>query len=275
MPIPIPITYPILELLGYGALAATPREVPSLEWSLRDNPIGRGLHWTFDPNWGGFATAMTYSPTTVERMSDNSYFGYQPYNNPDGTFGSYQRPNTLPEVIVRGSPNLYMMMNRVLDEAPTDSVPTQPTDTIGTTAPSVNPKPDDKETDDKKPDNKEKDDKPKKPSNFRFTWKPTKGYAGNTKWGKVLSGARDYGYLNATSLLLDEAYNAETGGNSYPLLKATSFPIRGLNNILIRMHQPDSVPTEQKTNNVTPDTVDTSQPVTNLPVSENYGLVFE
>lgn len=146
-----PLIYPALEwLLGIGATgagvaASNNEEVPISSWSLHDNPVGRGLHWLFDPKWGGFATAMTYSPTTIERMPDGSYFGYQPWNNPDGTFGSEIRPNTLGTVEVMSRPRYSVISSRLYDKAPTDSVapanPTAPTDSVGST-PTATPKPD-------------------------------------------------------------------------------------------------------------------------------------
>lgn len=140
-----PLIYPALEwLLGIGATgagvaASNNEEVPVSSWSLHDNPVGRGLHWLFDPKWGGFATAMTYSPTTIERMPDGSYFGYQSWNNPDGTFGSEIRPNTLGTVTVMSRPRYSVISSRLYDEAPADSVsatpanPTAPTDSVGST----------------------------------------------------------------------------------------------------------------------------------------------
>lgn len=127
-----PLIYPALEwLLGIGATgagvaASNNEEVPVSSWSLHDNPVGRGLHWLFDPKWGGFATAMTYSPTTIERMPDGSYFGYQSWNNPDGTFGSEIRPNTLGTVTVMSRPRYSVISSRLYDEAPSDSIGTAP-----------------------------------------------------------------------------------------------------------------------------------------------------
>lgn len=149
-----PLIYPALEwLLGIGATgagvaASNNEEVPVPSWSLRDNPVGRGLHWLFDPKWGGFATAMTYSPTTIERMPDGSYFGYQSWNNPDGTFGSEIRPNTLGTVTVMSRPRYSVISSRLYDEAPSDSIsatpanPATPTDSVGSTpTPAPGPEP--------------------------------------------------------------------------------------------------------------------------------------
>ena len=146
-----PLIYPALEwLLGIGATgagvaASNNEEVPVSSWSLRDNPVGRGLHWLFDPKWGGFATAMTYSPTTIERMPDGSYFGYQSWNNPDGTFGSEIRPNTLGTVTVMSRPRYSVISSRLYDEAPSDSIPASTTNapTSQTDASTATPEPDD------------------------------------------------------------------------------------------------------------------------------------
>lgn len=146
-----PLIYPALEwLLGIGATgagvaASNNEEVPVSSWSLHDNPVGRGLHWLFDPKWGGFATAMTYSPTTIERMPDGSYFGYQSWNNPDGTFGSEIRPNTLGTVEVMSRPRYSVISSRLYDEAPSDSIPASTTNapTSQTDASTATPEPDD------------------------------------------------------------------------------------------------------------------------------------
>lgn len=146
-----PLIYPALEwLLGIGATgagvaASNNEEVPVSSWSLHDNPVGRGLHWLFDPKWGGFATAMTYSPTTIERMPDGSYFGYQSWNNPDGTFGSEIRPNTLGTVTVMSRPRYSVISSRLYDEAPSDSIPASTTNapTSQTDASTATPEPDD------------------------------------------------------------------------------------------------------------------------------------
>lgn len=145
-----PLIYPALEwLLGIGAAGAggaalNNEEVPVSSWSLRNNPVGRGLHWLIDPKWGGFATAMTYSPTTIERMPDGSYFGYQSWNNPDGTFGSEIRPNTLGTVVVMSRPRYSVISSRLYDEAPSDSIPASTTNapTSQTDAGTATPEPD-------------------------------------------------------------------------------------------------------------------------------------
>lgn len=167
-----PLIYPALEwLLGIGATgagvaASNNEEVPVSSWSLHDNPVGRGLHWLFDPKWGGFATAMTYSPTTIERMPDGSYFGYQSWNNPDGTFGSEIRPNTLGTVEVMSRPRYSVISSRLYDEAPTDSIGTAPaqpapadttrTAAPGTTAPAPQPERNDSTSQGRRPSFRER-----------------------------------------------------------------------------------------------------------------------
>lgn len=144
----LPIIYPILEYLqGAGAALGIHREEPSYypDWSLRDNPIGRTLHWLADPKWGGFATAMAYSPGRVVRMPDGSYYGYQPYNNPDGTFGSYIRPNTLPEVVKFATISSRLYNNEAPDSVPartgSANSPADTADTTRTAAPAPTPQP--------------------------------------------------------------------------------------------------------------------------------------
>lgn len=145
-----PLIYPALEwLLGIGAAGAgvaalNNEEVPVSSQFLRNTSIGSKLHWLLDPKWGGFATAMTYSPTTIERMPDGSYFGYQSWNNPDGTFGSEIRPNTLGTVAVMSRPRYSVISSRLYDEAPSDSIPASTTNapTSQTDAGTATPEPD-------------------------------------------------------------------------------------------------------------------------------------
>ena len=85
----------------------------------------------------------TYSPTTIERMPDGSYFGYQSWNNPDGTFRSEIRPNTLGTVAVMSRPRYSVISSRLYDEAPSDSIPASTTNapTSQTDAGTATPEP--------------------------------------------------------------------------------------------------------------------------------------